>query len=347
MIDATSPAITTIIPTYRRPELLRRAILSALAQTGPALQVCVYDNASGDSTEAVVTELAKSDSRVKYFCHPENIGGIANFQYGLSHVQTPFFSFLSDDDVLLPGFYEAAIRGLENCPEAAFWCGVTLLMTASGVLYGARAEDWLREGMLEAPDGLLQMIRSMPCWTGALFRRAATDRVGPLNEALAGPSDIEFMLRLAVDHPIVASKHVSAVFLLSPQSFSELQPFESFWPGWQEMIKGISQANGLADRDRVAVTEGLNSNAQRMLFRRGAAAIAKGDYQFSREAATALTRTFDKGGKATLLKVLSDTCSRTSLAQWLYTCAYRTAEQVVVHKRVHLQKKYAGYARYL
>ena len=61
------PMITTIIPTYRRPKLLRRAILSVLNQTYTNIQVCVFDNASGDETALVVAELARMDNRVKYF----------------------------------------------------------------------------------------------------------------------------------------------------------------------------------------------------------------------------------------------------------------------------------------
>jgi len=52
------PLITTIIPTYRRPKLLRRAIKSVLGQTFPHFQVCVYDNASGDETPDVVAEIS-------------------------------------------------------------------------------------------------------------------------------------------------------------------------------------------------------------------------------------------------------------------------------------------------
>jgi glycosyltransferase involved in cell wall biosynthesis len=183
MTPKFNPMVTTIIPTYRRPELLRRAVLSALAQEGVALQVCIYDNASGDSTGDVVAELARKDSRVKYFCHQENMGGLANFQFGLKSVTTPFFSFLSDDDVLLPGFYSNAVGSLEDWPEAAFWCGVTALMTPAGVLHTARVADWPREGVYLPPDGLLQMIKgSMPCWTGALFRKSVMDLVGPLND---------------------------------------------------------------------------------------------------------------------------------------------------------------------
>src|SRR5438105_3287010 len=63
-----------VIPTYRRPGLLRRAVRSALAQTHSDLEVWVYDNASGDETEAVVAELAAVDARLHYHRHQHNLG---------------------------------------------------------------------------------------------------------------------------------------------------------------------------------------------------------------------------------------------------------------------------------
>jgi|GEM_PF-4090006 len=104
MNDTAKPLITTIIPTYRRPKLLRRAISSVLNQTYPHFQVCVYDNASGDETASVVAELSKEDPRVKYHCHAENIGATENFIYGMEHVEIPFFTLLSDDDLIFPNF---------------------------------------------------------------------------------------------------------------------------------------------------------------------------------------------------------------------------------------------------
>ena len=87
------PQITTVIPTYRRPKLLRRAIQSVLNQTYPHFLVCVYDNASGDETEEVVAEIAHRDSRVRYHRYPENIGLVRNFAYGAAQVVTPFLDF--------------------------------------------------------------------------------------------------------------------------------------------------------------------------------------------------------------------------------------------------------------
>ena len=54
--------ITALIPTYRRPQLLHRAIVSVLRQTYTNLQVFVFDNASGDTTAEVVTKLGENDA---------------------------------------------------------------------------------------------------------------------------------------------------------------------------------------------------------------------------------------------------------------------------------------------
>src|SRR5437016_10001362 len=104
-VPSPNPLIATIIPTYRRPKLLQRAIRSVLNQTYPHVQIRVYDNSSGDETASVVAELAKKDPRVKYHCHSQNIGSFKNFEYGLKQVDTEWFSILSDDDLILPEFY--------------------------------------------------------------------------------------------------------------------------------------------------------------------------------------------------------------------------------------------------
>src|SRR5512136_722492 len=96
------PVITTVIPTFRRPYLLRRAIQSVLNQTYPHFQVWVYDDASGDETASVVSAIAQRDRRVHYYCHPRNIGMIANFSYSIKSTPPPYFSMLCDDDLLLP-----------------------------------------------------------------------------------------------------------------------------------------------------------------------------------------------------------------------------------------------------
>ena len=80
--------ITTLIPTHRRPEYLRRTILSALSQTYSNLQVSIFDDASNDNTMEMVSDLCKADSRITYHCHANNIGLLQNYKYAFKSVDT-------------------------------------------------------------------------------------------------------------------------------------------------------------------------------------------------------------------------------------------------------------------
>ena len=207
----TAPLITAVIPTFQRPRLLQRAVTSVLEQQGAPLKVCVYDNASGDETAAAVESIAVKDSRLRYHCHATNIGGAANFEFGLRHVETPFFSILSDDDYLLPDFYQRALAGLAAHPGAMFWAGVVLNVDMDGVIWDARMTRWQREGLFVPPEGFISMTGGMaPTWTGIVFRREVLDREGFPDPETRGPADLEYCLRLAARFSYVVEKHPSA-----------------------------------------------------------------------------------------------------------------------------------------
>jgi len=234
-----APVITTIIPTYRRPKLLRRAIHSVLNQSFPDLQACVYDNASGDETASVVQDIARSDPRVKYHCHTTNIGAFMNFLYGTKCVDTPFFSFLSDDDFLLPEFYREALMGFNKHPEAMFSATTVVDMYKEGHISGIPLWNWA-PGLYRPPAGLVAMLKHYPPGlTGILFRREVTEKVGLFDEEVGLPSDMDFELRIAAHWPFVISLQPGAVFWLDPLNTSISARFHTLWPGWLKMIHNI------------------------------------------------------------------------------------------------------------
>lgn len=207
-------AITTIIATYRRPGMLRRALRSVLSQTVRDFFVCVYDNASGDETGAVVREAAATDPRVVYFRHPSNIGGVANFLFGMRRVDTPYFSFLSDDDVLLPDFYETAMAGFARSPNALMSACSTIEVDERGTPLYEPLALWKRDGSFEPPAGAFAMLDNRhPTWTTVLFKREAIERAGLLDPDVGGPSDLDFELRLAACAPIVVSRRACGAYV--------------------------------------------------------------------------------------------------------------------------------------
>lgn len=211
--------ITIFIPTYRRPHLLKRAIESALNQSYSNIQVIVCDNASDDETADVV----KKYPRVKYICHPQNIGMLQNYSYCLSVVETEFFSFLSDDDILLASFCKTALDGFEQFPDIAFYaCSTTIVSNEKGVLR-APLDHWHREGRFPAPEGAIEMIGKYPVPMTVLFRSTAAS-IATIDFHNSIAWDCDFLIQIASKFPIAISKQQAGIFFSHCSSHSGNQP---------------------------------------------------------------------------------------------------------------------------
>lgn len=212
------PDITIFIPTFRRPLTLPKAIESALNQTWKNLKVLISDNASGDETPEIVRMIAARDSRVQYICQPENKGMLGNYEFGMSAIDTPYFSILSDDDYLYPCFCEIAMRGFSQHPESIFSAGSTVCLGKDKNILGVTLDAWPREGRYDPPQGLVTMCHQIPPPNTILFRREAA-AAAPLNRQNFA-WDVEFLLTLAAKFPFVISKTPCGVFVNHEGSYS-------------------------------------------------------------------------------------------------------------------------------
>lgn len=208
------PLITTIIPTYRRPKLLRRAIKSVLSQTYPHFQVCVYDNASGDETEDVVAEYIRHDDRIFYFKNSQNIGALNNMAQGINAVTTDFYSLLSDDDFLLPDFYENAMREFERHPRSGFVCAKTITVDLVNKRMQFRNRDWLHGVYQPSNEIASKMYNSHFTQTGVLLRRSMQQLICPFEKS--GGNDRLYMTIAAAFSPFVVLNGYGAVFTIHP-----------------------------------------------------------------------------------------------------------------------------------
>ncbi|MFQ5766974.1 MAG: glycosyltransferase family 2 protein, partial [Acidobacteriota bacterium] len=220
----TAPRITTVIPTFRRPRLLRRAILSAQAQTCRDLVISVADNASGDDTASVVAALASRDQRIRYHSYAENRGATANFQYGMEQVDTEFFSFLSDDDLIFPGFYEAALKALEEHPDAGFFCSRVVLYDADSGRHSLMPRSGWSPGLKMAGTCALRMLKSPFTWTGVVFRTDAARRCDPLEPLPA--ADLLFLTGAAARWSFVVDLTPWALFTTWREGIFTSMPVE-------------------------------------------------------------------------------------------------------------------------
>jgi GT2 family glycosyltransferase len=352
-VTPSTPLITTIIPTYRRPQLLRRAIGSVLAQSYPYFQIFVYDNASGDETATVVRALAKADPRVKYHCHPENIGGFKNFVYGMERVETPFFSLLSDDDVLLPDMYQVALAGIDGFPEAMISAAPTIQVDeqAQRVLC-VPILSW-RAGLYTPPAGMLAMLqdRHLPVWTGMLFRREVLEKVGNLDEKVRDTSDLDFQLRIAAHFPIVVSLKPVAIHVIHSGCQHATGTFEERYGGWPRMIRKISTDETIPYHARRQAADVLNEYLKTYLSRTVLSFIVRGEWENVDKAIDMLQNHYHPTLRCSLLSVLARTCRSIPPVHVLLK-GVRAVKRFVVPivpdpSGKQLQSSYGAYVRYL
>lgn len=189
-----SPIVTTVLTTYRRPRLVKRAIHSVLRQTYSNIRLLVLDDASGDETEEIVETIAQQDPRVVYVKHPHNIGMTPNWQYGLEHVETPYFSFLSDDDLLLPHFYSVAVQALEADTSIDFVGGTTIVFDENGTIGYIMGDRW-QPGIHNPPEAMLHMMADPLSWNAILFRHDIVAKVDGLENIHS--TDYDYLVRAA------------------------------------------------------------------------------------------------------------------------------------------------------
>jgi glycosyltransferase involved in cell wall biosynthesis len=113
------PLVSIIIPTYNRAHLIGETLDSVLAQTYPKWECIIVDDGSTDTTDEVVGEYVKNDSRFQYHTRPvERLKGAnACRNFGLDLLKGDYVIFLDSDDLLVNKCLENRIYKFFVYPE--------------------------------------------------------------------------------------------------------------------------------------------------------------------------------------------------------------------------------------
>jgi glycosyltransferase involved in cell wall biosynthesis len=100
-VDRPSPQVSVVIPTRSRPELVPRAVRSALAQTVTDIEVIVVVDGPDEATRPALADQL-TDPRLRLVELPVSGGGPAARNTGVAHARAPWVALLDDDDEWLP-----------------------------------------------------------------------------------------------------------------------------------------------------------------------------------------------------------------------------------------------------
>jgi glycosyltransferase involved in cell wall biosynthesis len=233
--------ITTIIPTYNRPNFLLRAINSAREQTWKDVVILIRDNSTNDLSEKMVSDLINLDQRIDYVRNNKNIGSYENFKLGLQDIKTDFFSILSDDDYLNPNFYSEAIRLFEEYPQAGFVAFRLNIVNADGDILAispkCKERPTSNSRYYEVNEGVDEVLGAnvASTWTSFVFRKeiAREIKLGDFSEIGYG-ADILFIWWAASRFSFVTSNLIGANFTAHSDSTSStlVKPFDERFLYW-------------------------------------------------------------------------------------------------------------------
>jgi glycosyltransferase involved in cell wall biosynthesis len=208
MTNRSAPPIAIVMPVFNGQPYLADAIESALAQTSPAEQIIILNDASTDDTAATIDRY-RGHPLVRIETLTERLIAPAAWNYAVRLCSCPYFVILAHDDRLHPDFLAQTGAVLAKSPETGFvLTGYTVINSS-----GQNIEDRpiTRAGLL-GPTPFEALFQEMVvdagmyfCDTGTVVARSAFDAIGGFDERFrGGVYDYDFYLRLSAATPTFA-----------------------------------------------------------------------------------------------------------------------------------------------
>ncbi len=171
--QVTGPLVTVAIPTYRRPEMLRSAIESALAQTYTNTEILVSDSEGSDEVAALVA--GYGDSRLRYRRNDRETSGLENALAMYRDARGELVATLHDDDEWEPRFLEVMVAPLVTDPSLVLTFADHWVMDPDGRIVPEWTERNTRKrGRAGLPGGRHQPFTRLALVHRAVFFVAAT-----------------------------------------------------------------------------------------------------------------------------------------------------------------------------
>lgn len=192
-----SPVVTVVVPTYRRPDLLERALETVASQSFRDWELVIVDDNGATSQVQMATEEVvgrfHDDARVVYVVHEHNRGGGAARNTGIARARGAFVAFLDDDDAWEPQKLERQVARFSEVPSevALVYCRMRTVDERSGAVSTSGTD-----GTSHSLPRLLER-NTVGSTSAVMVRRRALADVGGFDETLPSKQDIDLYVRLA------------------------------------------------------------------------------------------------------------------------------------------------------
>ena len=229
------PLVSVCVPTYNGARYLQECLDSAVGQTHRNIEILVVDDASSDGTPAIVSDLARTDHRVRLHENPRRLGLVGNWNRSVELARGAWVKMLFQDDFLEPACVERMVAAVHPAgpPIVACWRNIAFedapeetrrwyeRHTAEESLQGVFAGEHLVSAERFC-DTVLEHIGENFIGepTAVLVRRTAFEEFGMFNPDLVAVPDLEYWIRVANNTGMALVPEILATFRVHPGSAS-------------------------------------------------------------------------------------------------------------------------------
>lgn len=186
--------VSVIIPSFKRVNLLNRAIISVLTQTYTNIELIIVDDNDPDSIERRQTEeLINSinDHRINYIKHDANFNGAVARNTGLKIAKGDFITFLDNDDYYDKNKIFKQVEKLNSMTDDYNVCYTFFTRVNDGKVIDYGQEYF--EGY--AFDRIIKAEIYLSAGSNIMFDKKVSDGLY-FNENLKRRQDLDFLLKL-------------------------------------------------------------------------------------------------------------------------------------------------------
>lgn len=216
--------VSVVIPTYKRPHLLRQAVQSVLAQTYRPIELVIVDDGSPDDTFAQIQAMAAqvNAAGVTPSFHTKPNGGVASTRnFGIAKATGELIALLDDDDLFMPTKLAKQVAAIAAAGADASCCQVERRM-------GGKIRPYPHDPAAlihgRNPAGVMRQT----AWghtNSLVFSRNVVQACGGYDERLKIFEDDDFLIRLAHHASFAPVPEVLATWIDQPQSLSQVPDY--------------------------------------------------------------------------------------------------------------------------
>jgi len=185
--------LSVILPSYNHAAYLSAALDGLLAQTRPADEILVIDDASTDDSLRVAEDYAARHPQITIVRNPKNLGCVANLNRGLALARGDVIYCGAADDITYPRLFKSGLALLDAYPEAGMFSARSDIIDAAGqrVAVMPTPLPCSNPGFIDPAAAARFLMREDGWFIGntALYRRSALADLGGFPEDVGSFTD--------------------------------------------------------------------------------------------------------------------------------------------------------------